>query len=177
MAGQHREAVMRNDRGHASASAKLSNEPASPLSEFLNPNSMITPGAAGAFTMTITNTLCQQFGALHLGITGLVVSFLFGAVVFGYGASIAARIVYYVINSLVIFTVAMGSNAIGQQASELSRQAAGQAVSANEAKVRDFNLAGNERPEATGARNEQPSRPAEPPPKPPPKPKFFRNWF
>ena len=166
---------MRNDRGHPPASAKLANEPASPLAEFLNPNSMITPGAAGAFTMTITNTLCQQFGALHLGVTGLVVSFLFGAVVFGYGASIAARLVYYLINSLVIFTVAMGSNAIGQQASELSRQAAGQAVtvSANE-KARDFNLAGNERPESAGAKKDQPSRP---PSEPPPKPKFFRNWF
>jgi hypothetical protein len=164
---------MRNDRGHAPASAKPANEPASPLSEFLNPNSMITPGAAGAFTMTITNTLCQQFGALHLGATGLVVSFLFGAVVFGYGASIGARLVYYLINSLVIFTVAMGSNAIGQQASELSHHAAGQAVSANETKVRDFNLSGTERPEAAGAKKEQPSKP----PEPPPKPKFFRSWF
>ena len=163
---------MRNDRGHAPASAKPTNEPASPLAEFLNPNSMITPGAAGAFTMTITNTLCQQFAALHLGVTGLVVSFLFGAVVFGYGASIAARLVYYLINSLVIFTVAMGSNAIGQQASELSHQGAGQAVSAIE-KARDFNLSGTERPEVAGAKKEQPSKP----PEPPPKPKFFRSWF
>jgi hypothetical protein len=169
---------MRNDRGHHPASAKLANEPANPLAEFLNPNSMITPGAAGAFTMTITNTLCQQFSALHLGVTGLVVSFLFGAVVFGYGASIAARLVYYLINSLIIFTVAMGSNAIGQQAGEhLAQQSANQVVGQTDSSAtRDFNLAGSERSQPGGnkaEKTEKPSKPSEPPPKP----KFFRNWF
>jgi hypothetical protein len=166
---------MRNDRGHPPANAKLLNQPASPLSEFLNPNSMITPGAAGAFTMTIANTLCQQFSGLHLGVTGLVVSFLFGAVVFGYGASIAARLVYYVINSLVIFTVAMGSNAIGQQASEQLAHQANQTVGELDSGSRrdDFNLAGNERSQPGGNKPDKPSKPSEPPPKP----KFFRNWF
>ena len=89
-----------------------------PFAEFLNPNSMITPGAAGAFTMVITNTLCQQFGQLPLNYTGLAVSFMFGAVVFGYGASLLTRAVYFLINSLIIFVVANGSNAIGVRISE-----------------------------------------------------------
>ena len=168
---------MRNDRGHQAASPKVAADQTSPLAEFLNPNSMITPGAAGAFSMTITNTLCQQFAALHLGVTGLVVSFLFGAVVFGYGASIAARLVYYVINSLVIFTVAMGSNAIGQKASEqLANQPMSQ-VSAV-ATAPDFNLAGSESATPSGNKDEKAdkqNRPPEPPPKP--KPKFFRSWL
>jgi len=165
---------MRNDRGHQPASARAGKEPASALSEFLNPNSMITPGAAGAFTMTITNTLCQQFNELHLGATGLIVSFLFGAVVFGYGASLAARLVYYVINSLVIFTVAIGSNAIGIQASEAAHRSASD-VSALERRS-DFNLAGSETSTPKGNRDEKANK-SEKPPEPPPKPKFFRSWF
>jgi hypothetical protein len=165
---------MRNDRGHQPASARVAKEPASALSEFLNPNSMITPGAAGAFTMTITNTLCQQFNELHLGATGLVVSFLFGAVVFGYGASIAARLVYYVINSLVIFTVAMGSNAIGIQASEAAHQPGSQ-VSTLEPRS-DFNLAGSETATPSRNKDDKASKSSRPP-EPPPKPKFFRSWF
>ncbi len=34
----------------------------SQVSEFLNPKSMMTPGLAGGFTMTIVNTLWVQFG-------------------------------------------------------------------------------------------------------------------
>jgi len=44
--------------------------PTDAFAEFLNPNSMITPGAAGAITMVITNTLCQQFAQLPLNYTG-----------------------------------------------------------------------------------------------------------
>ena len=46
---------------------------------------MITPGAAGAFTMVITNTMCSQFEQLPANYTALAVSFLFGAMVFKYG--------------------------------------------------------------------------------------------
>ena len=73
--------------------AAAEDKPASPFSEFLNPNSMITPGAAGAFAMVITNTLCQQFAQLPLNYTGLAVSFAFGSVVFRYGASIPSRVI------------------------------------------------------------------------------------
>ncbi len=46
---------------------------------------MITPRAAGVFTMAITNTLCSQFEQLPANYTVLAVSFLFGAMVFKYG--------------------------------------------------------------------------------------------
>jgi hypothetical protein len=164
---------MRNDRGRHPASDKVAADPASPLTEFLNPNSMITPGAAGAFTMMITNTLCQQFSELHLGGTGLVVSFLFGALVFAYTASIPVRVVYYMINSLIIFTVAMGSNAIGQQAGEHLVQKPGNVVLGSRAQE-DFSLAeANKQTDNKSQQNKQSGQQTPPPEKP----KFFRQWF
>jgi hypothetical protein len=83
-------------------------------SEFLNPKSMVTPGVAGGLTMLITNALAKQFD-LPGNWTSLMVSFLFGLLVFGAALSIAQRLVFYVINSLIIFSVAVGANSAGQQ--------------------------------------------------------------
>ena len=149
----------------ANASAKPADaKPASPFAEFLNPNSMITPGAAGAFTMVITNTLCQQFAQLPLNYTGLAVSFMFGTAVFGYGASLLSRAIYFLINGLIIFVVANGSNAIGVRISGPENAKTASLVSTSQlAGKTGFNLAGADNP---------------PPPPPPPteKPKFFRQW-
>jgi hypothetical protein len=137
---------------------------ASPFAEFVNPNSMITPGAAGAFTMVITNTLCQQFTQLPLNFTGLAVSFVFGAIVFGYGASLPSRVLYYLINSLIIFVVANGSNAIGVRYSSPETM---KTASVASAKPQDgFGLASADTPPAGQNQSD----------KPPPKPKFFRQW-
>jgi hypothetical protein len=162
-------------KGHRSETAgNLSNNA---FAEFLNPNSMITPGAAGAFTMVITNTLCQQFIQLPLNYTGLTVSFLFGAVVFGYGASVPARVMYYAINSLIIFVVAMGSNAVGvgleKQANRPQNVASLESTSGS---TGTFSVA------STGAPSNQPDKPRQQrqqsqPPVPSEKPKFFRQWF
>ena len=171
---------MAREHGHHPAGDKIDPKSSNPLSEFLNPNSMITPGAAGAFTMMITNTLCQQFTELHLGFTGLFVSFLFGAVVFGAGVSIPARMMYYVINSLIIFTVAMGSNAIGDQASEhaarqKTAETAGPVIGSRSAG--EFNVATVQNPPASGGTTAQPNKPSGQQQTPPEKPKFFRRWF
>ncbi len=143
------------------------------FAEFLNPNSMITPGAAGAFTMVITNTLCQQFAQLPLNYTGLAVSFMFGAVVFGYGASVFARVMYFVINSLIIFVVAAGSSAVGVRiAHEEKVETASAAITH---RVQRSMKTGNV---ASSDSSEQKSNPPKPPPqKPPEKPKFFRTWL
>lgn len=107
-----------------SATAKPSARPSAAkphtpqFDEFLNPNAMITPGAAGAFTMVITNTLCSQFDSLAPNYTALAVSFLFGAIVFRYGSVLAARVLYFIVNSLIIFVVAHGSNTIGARIEE-----------------------------------------------------------
>lgn len=84
--------------------------------DFLNPKSMVTPGVAGAMTMMITNTLHQQF-SLPANWTGLAISFLVGLIVFA--ASTVPwpqRCAFYLINSLIIFSVALGSNAVGATA-------------------------------------------------------------
>ena len=83
------------------------------LSDFTNPNSMITPGAAGAITMGITNVLTSDFGFLPGNWTALLLSFLFGSLTFAYGARFVAALGYFVINSLIIFVMAHGSNTIG----------------------------------------------------------------
>jgi hypothetical protein len=49
-----------NRRAHSS-SRPVNDKGGPAFSEFLNPNAMNEPGAAGVFTMVITNTLRQQF--------------------------------------------------------------------------------------------------------------------
>lgn len=83
------------------------------LDDFINPKSMITPGAAGGITMMITNTLAAQFAGLPGNWTALALSFMFGALTFMYGAALVTRVVFFVINSLIIFVMAQGSNALG----------------------------------------------------------------
>lgn len=84
--------------------------------EFLNPSSMLTPGLAGGMTMGITNVLSGQFGFAPGGTAyaGLGLSFLFGLLVWvNEDVSRLKKAVFYVLNSLVIFVVAVGSNTVG----------------------------------------------------------------
>lgn len=83
-----------------------------PIQDFLNPNSMLTPGMAGGMTMLITNALCQHF-PLPNDWTGLGLSFLFGLLVFVATGPFWQRSVYYLLNSLVIFCVAAGASGFG----------------------------------------------------------------
>ena len=83
------------------------------LSEFLNPKSMITPGAAGGISMAIANTMWLQFG-LEPKWIALLLSFSFGAMILmSPTISILQRAFFYVVNSLIIFTVAVGMNSAG----------------------------------------------------------------
>ncbi|MEM8574677.1 MAG: hypothetical protein AAGF48_08585 [Pseudomonadota bacterium] len=83
-------------------------------SEFLHAKSMLTPGAMGGATLTITNTLGNVF-QLPLGIVALLVSALFAAMLWAVTESAALwqRIVFFLLNTLIIFCVAMGSNTAG----------------------------------------------------------------
>lgn len=81
--------------------------------EFLNPKSMLTPGVCGGITMLITNTLVAQFGA-PANYTGLIISCVLGGIVFASTAAVWwLRGIYWVLNSLIIFSIALGSNQIG----------------------------------------------------------------
>jgi len=94
--------------------------------EFLNPSSMLTPGLAGGMTMAITNSVAGQFDMVAPGpaYLGLGLSFLFGLLVWmSQEVSQIKRAVLYVLNSLVIFVVAMGSNSMGGGVSAGSKAA------------------------------------------------------
>ena len=79
------------------------------MDEFLNPASMLTPGLAGSVTMLITNALSLHF-QVEPSWTGLLVSFLCGTLVFVSSVHLAKKLVYYVLNSLIIFSVAAGTS-------------------------------------------------------------------
>jgi hypothetical protein len=82
------------------------------FSDFLNPASMLTPGLAGALAMMISNALFHAFG-LNAAYTALALSFLLGTIVWVATAALLARCIYYVFNSLIIFSVAFGTNSFG----------------------------------------------------------------
>jgi hypothetical protein len=83
------------------------------VKEFLNAKSMLTPGVAGLIAMLITNALQTQFGIPGKWVA-LVLSFLIGSLVFADTATrLLQRIVLYVINSLIIFSIAVGANTGG----------------------------------------------------------------
>jgi hypothetical protein len=92
----------------------------SPVSEFLNPKAMLTPGVAGGTAMMIANTIWVQFGVQPRW-SGLILSFVLGGLVAVAGTlSIPAwqRLAYAILNSLVIFSVCMGTGYAGYLASE-----------------------------------------------------------
>jgi len=80
--------------------------------DFLNPRSMLTPGFAGGLTVLINNALAGAFGlpGNYLGYSALAISALFATLVLVGGVPLVQRIVFYVLNTLIIFCVAMGSN-------------------------------------------------------------------
>ncbi len=85
------------------------------MDEFLHSKSMLTPGVAGAGTTLITATLASQFG-LPGNWTGLVVSLLFGLSIWAdKRIVIYQRVVFYLLNSMTIFAVAIGLNTAGMQ--------------------------------------------------------------
>jgi len=78
------------------------------VDKFLTPESMVTPGVAGSMAMMIGNTLHYQFN-LSNGWSILVLSFVFGLLVWARSESRLTSAVLYVINSLVIFCMAAGA--------------------------------------------------------------------
>ncbi len=89
---------------------------------YLNSRSMATPGIAGATTTMIADTLAIQFG-LQANYTALFFSMVIGTLVLSDKTVPAIqRIILYIVNSLIIFTVAMGVNTAGVVATTQSEQ-------------------------------------------------------
>jgi hypothetical protein len=85
------------------------------VDDFLEPRSMITPGALGAIAMAATNAFCNNFSFLNAGYVGLALSFGFGLTAIVKQASFLERVVFYVLNSVIIFSVAFGTNQVGNK--------------------------------------------------------------
>jgi hypothetical protein len=85
---------------------------ANSFQDFLTPEAMLTPGVAGSLTMMITNALATNF-SLPRAWLGLALSFVFGLLVLVAAKSMLQKAVFYVLNSLVIFCVAVGANGLG----------------------------------------------------------------
>lgn len=86
--------------------------------EFLNPNSSLTPGYAGAMTMLITNTITTQLDLVEPwpGRIGLIISLLFSfAVIAPLAIVYWQKALYLVLNALIIFAVALGTNSAGEK--------------------------------------------------------------
>jgi len=78
--------------------------------EFLNARSMLTPGIAGSVVMLITNTLWDTF-SLSPRWTALALSLMVGCLVFlDQSLPRWQRAFLYVLNSLIIFSVSIGTN-------------------------------------------------------------------
>jgi hypothetical protein len=83
------------------------------VEEFLQPKAMLTPGIAGGVTMLIANALWVAFGFPQRW-TSLALSFLLGLLVFvATNVPLWQRAVYYLVNSLIIFSVSIGTNYVG----------------------------------------------------------------
>ena len=76
------------------------------LNEFLNPRSMLTPGAAGGLTMFISGNLWVRLSWPQEP-TALAISFAFGllSVVQEKNISLLERIIYCALNTLFIFAI------------------------------------------------------------------------
>lgn len=93
------------------------------VDEFLNPKSMLAPGIAGATTMAITNAVATNFD-LSRPWLGLVVSGLFAAAAVAYAQLRWPEKAFFgLINTLIIFSVALGTNNLGVGAATRNAQA------------------------------------------------------
>ncbi|MGI9484781.1 MAG: hypothetical protein ACR2RF_02650 [Geminicoccaceae bacterium] len=80
--------------------------------DFLNPKSMLTPGFAGILVMALANSVSSAI-ALNPMYIALALSFLVGTLIFQNARLAWARGVYYILNSLIIFNMALGGNTVG----------------------------------------------------------------
>ncbi len=86
------------------------------VSDFLNPKSMLTPGLSGILVMTLANSISFAI-ALNPIYLALGLSFLVGTLIFQSTGTKWISGVYYVLNSLIIFNMALGGNTVGLQLS------------------------------------------------------------
>ena len=99
--------------------------------EFLNPKSMITPGAAGSMTMLIANTLYTQFN-IEPKWSGLTISFIFAFFVVSRLRMIVwQRALLLFLNGMIVFSVAIGTTTVFAKSNTSNNATAGYVISTN----------------------------------------------
>lgn len=87
------------------------------MNDFLNPKSMLTPGAAGAILMFLVNGICFSFPEVAPRYVALGLSFVIGLVSFAASdVKLVLRGTLWVLNSLIIFTMGMGAAKVASSA-------------------------------------------------------------
>ena len=82
------------------------------IQDFIHPKEMLAPGVIGLITMIVTNALGNAFELPHSW-TALVISALFGLLVgIPELVPLLRKGLYFVLNSLIIFSMATGANVI-----------------------------------------------------------------
>ena len=82
------------------------------IQDFIHPKEMLSPGVIGLITMIVTNALGSAFDLPHSW-TALVISALFGLLVgIPELVPLLHKGLYFVLNSLIIFSMAIGANVI-----------------------------------------------------------------
>lgn len=120
---------------------------ADPVAMFLTPESMLTPGVVGALVMMITNALANNFHVSRPH-TALLFSLICGFLVLVADNQLWKKCIYYALNSLVIFCVAVGSGTVAtpdKQASIPSLIGIAHAQSNDNAKMNDCIKAATEK--------------------------------
>jgi hypothetical protein len=92
------------------------------MDNFISSRAMITPGLAGSATTMITGTLVTTFG-FPGAVTALIISFVFGSMALAdKSVTIYYKFIFYIINSVTIFSVAVGLNQAGMAIIERDQQ-------------------------------------------------------
>lgn len=82
------------------------------INDFLKPESAVTSGAAGGVIMTVASTLYAQF-EIDPRICALVMSALISfAIIYKIKEQLPLKMVYLLVNTVVIFSVSVGSNTL-----------------------------------------------------------------
>lgn len=85
------------------------------MNQFLNSKSMVTPGVAGGVVTLIAATLSTQFDLpakwIALGASLLIALLIFFA---DQVETLLARVIILVLNTMIIFSVAVGTNVTGK---------------------------------------------------------------
>lgn len=83
------------------------------MQDFLNPRSMVTPGAAGGIVMLVANTFWVTFGIAQEWTAFAISAVISVLIVAKYAAPLWERGCYFLLNALIIFCMATGAATVG----------------------------------------------------------------